>query len=67
MSDDRPEVDMKDLLEQQAAQVKPMIVIEPATGSRDLIETLRSVMPDAKKHHIQYVNLDQANGNAKSE
>jgi len=60
---DRPEIDMKELLEQQAAQGKPLIVIEPAT-SIDLVEALRSVIPEAKKHLVQCFNLSLVNDSA---
>lgn len=67
MGNDRPEVGMKVVPEQRINGGKPLIFIEPSTASRALVETLRSVLPDVQKHHVQYVNLDKIQGNSESE
>lgn len=59
MSDERPDIDMKDLLEQREKEGKPIVIIEPSSSSKDVVEALRKMLPDDKKNAVVLVDLDK--------
>lgn len=58
MSDERPVVDMKDVLEQRQRDGKPLIIIEPQTASKEVVEALKKCLPEDQKHKVTLVNFE---------
>lgn len=56
------ESDFLDALKERAASGKPMIVVEPEVASEELVRLLKNTLPDGKKNHVQYINLDGKSG-----
>jgi hypothetical protein len=57
MSFERPEVDMKELLEQRVNEGKPLVIIEPSSASADVVESLNNLLPEDKKNAVVLVDL----------
>lgn len=57
MPDERPEVDMKELLEQRINEGKPLVIIEPSSASDDVVESLNNLLPEDKKNAVVLVDL----------
>lgn len=57
MSDERPEIDFKDLLNQREKEGRPLVVIEPSSTSKSVIETLKKLLPEDKQNAVVLVDL----------
>lgn len=57
MSDERPVIDMKELLEQREKEGKPIVIIEPSNVSADVVEALKKLLPEDKKNAFVLVDL----------
>ncbi|MCP4056504.1 hypothetical protein [Pseudoalteromonas sp. Angola-18] len=57
MSDIRPEISIKDVLEQRQKEGKPLIIVEPQTASKEVVEALKKCLPEDTKNQVTLVNF----------
>jgi hypothetical protein len=60
MPDGRPVIDMKDVLEQRQRDGKPLIIIEPQTASKEVVEALKKCLPENQSHKVTLVNFENS-------
>lgn len=59
MSDERPAVNMKDLLVQRVKEGKPLVAIEPSNTNEGVVEALKKLLPEDKQNAVVLVDLSK--------
>ena|SRR5690606_23608357 len=52
-------IDTKELLEQREKEGKPLVIIEPSSSSKDVVDALKKLLPEDKKNAVVLVDLDK--------
>ncbi|EGQ9298915.1 hypothetical protein [Vibrio antiquarius] len=58
-TDNRPEVDMKTILEERAESGSPIKVIEVGATTQDAVDALQRLLPEDQKQKVSLVNLSE--------
>lgn len=58
-TDNRPEVEMKTLLEERAKSGSPIKVIEVGATTQDTVDALQRLLPEDQKQKVNLVNLGE--------
>lgn len=57
--DNRPEVDMKTILEERSKSGSPIKVIEVGETTQDTVDALQRLLPEDQKQKVSLVNLGE--------
>lgn len=58
-TDNRPEVDMKTILEERAKCGSPIKVIEVGATTQDTVDALQKLLPEDQNQKVNLVNLSE--------
>ncbi|EGQ9744191.1 hypothetical protein FWP33_16960 [Vibrio parahaemolyticus] len=61
-TDNRPEVDMRTILEERTKSCSPFKVIELGATTQDAVDALQKLLPEDQKHKVSLVNLGEKSG-----